>query len=602
MKRSRRAAAAAAAPAIGTTPLPLLLLLAALLAVCRAGWVDPDSPEDVQRRVSTYDGREYKLVMSDEFNVDGRQFKDGWDPMWTAETHQDDAMTSTGLGALQYYNWSNAKAENGYLNITTTDEKTTWRGYNPYKRKYETLKKEFKSAMVSSWNKFCFTGGIIEVSVKLPGDAHTGGLWPAFWLLGNLGRSTYEASTNLIWPWSYDQCNRDLQVAQEVSACNAVRHFGFNRFQGRGSTEIDVFEAMPGPWPEDTPSWDPIGKPYMSHTLQVAPGIPDHRPKNGEQIDKQHQKWYKGMSYGVNVTSNYHFYGMVIDKTSPQEPVYRSAKQSYKADGISALTSLADTYFNEFHTYSLEWQPGPEGFLRWYRDGQTIFTIEAPTLDLTGAQIPEEPSYIIFNTAVSSSWGFPDPCPPGCDCSCYDCSDPECACAFYDGFCNMLPSSYLVDYVRVWQANDTHQTTGCNPPNFPTRRYIASHSSRYTALGNKDPIKKVVSGGGFCEDDKGCGGHGDCVSSWYRWWDTCSCDEGYTGPTCLVPAYHDDVVYDIDVDFMPPYRLVVPNLLSVLGCVLALAIALSTCIVGHDNAKARRAYDSELKKARLPRG
>lgn len=44
------------------------------------------------------------------------------------------------------------------MNITTTDETTEWRGYNPYKRKYETLSKSYRSSMVNTWNKFCFTG------------------------------------------------------------------------------------------------------------------------------------------------------------------------------------------------------------------------------------------------------------------------------------------------------------------------------------------------------------------------------------------------------------------------------------------------------------
>ena len=62
--------------------------------------------------------------------------------------------------------------------------------------------------MLQSWNKFCFTGGIIEAELQFPGRHDTGGLWPAFWLLGNLGRATFESSTNLMWPWSYDTCNR----------------------------------------------------------------------------------------------------------------------------------------------------------------------------------------------------------------------------------------------------------------------------------------------------------------------------------------------------------------------------------------------------------
>jgi beta-glucanase (GH16 family) len=41
--------------------------------------------------------------------------------------------------------------------------------------------------MMTSWNKFCFTGGLIEASVMLPGANNVAGLWPAIWTLGNLG-------------------------------------------------------------------------------------------------------------------------------------------------------------------------------------------------------------------------------------------------------------------------------------------------------------------------------------------------------------------------------------------------------------------------------
>ena len=68
--------------------------------------------------------------------------------------------------------------------------------------------------MLQSWNKFCLTGGVVEMSAKFPGRPVGGlerlrmddlklfgarnarnrpcfkdipGLWPAFWLLGNLG-------------------------------------------------------------------------------------------------------------------------------------------------------------------------------------------------------------------------------------------------------------------------------------------------------------------------------------------------------------------------------------------------------------------------------
>src|SRR5258708_33957127 len=48
--------------------------------------------------------------------------------------------------------------------------------------------------MMTSWNKFCFTGGLIVANVSLPGASNVVGLWPAIWTLGNLGRAGYGAT------------------------------------------------------------------------------------------------------------------------------------------------------------------------------------------------------------------------------------------------------------------------------------------------------------------------------------------------------------------------------------------------------------------------
>ena len=88
--------------------------------------------------------------------------------------------------------------------------------------------------MVNGWNKFCFTGGIVEISAKLPGKHNAGGLWPAMWLLGNMARATYVGSSNNVWPWSYNTCSKAKQSEQKFSACNRVNHFDLHAFQGRG--------------------------------------------------------------------------------------------------------------------------------------------------------------------------------------------------------------------------------------------------------------------------------------------------------------------------------------------------------------------------------
>jgi hypothetical protein len=43
--------------------------------------IDPDTPDDAQTKTG-YDGNEWKLVFSDEFNQDGRTFFPGDDPVW----------------------------------------------------------------------------------------------------------------------------------------------------------------------------------------------------------------------------------------------------------------------------------------------------------------------------------------------------------------------------------------------------------------------------------------------------------------------------------------------------------------------------------------
>ena len=123
-------------------------------------WVDPDTPKSLHitksKILSSND--DYELVFSDEFNQEGRNFHDGEDPKWTAINKSDDDQNSGGKKSLQFYNSSMVSTSDGKLVIKTTTENTEWKQFNPYKKKYETMKRTFKSGMVMGWNKFCFTG------------------------------------------------------------------------------------------------------------------------------------------------------------------------------------------------------------------------------------------------------------------------------------------------------------------------------------------------------------------------------------------------------------------------------------------------------------
>ena len=80
-------------------------------------------------------------------------------------------------------------------------------------------------------------------------------------------------------------------------------------------------------------------------------------------------------------------------------------EKSYVADALSANTNLYETHFTEQHKYRLEWLPGEDGYLRWYLDDKFLYGIDASALNLTGGIIPEEPMYLLLNTAISSTWG-----------------------------------------------------------------------------------------------------------------------------------------------------------------------------------------------------
>lgn len=67
----------------------------------------------------------------------------------------------------------------GYLNVSTTQHINGYRAFNEKTKKFYADKKYVQSAMLQGWNKFCFTGGIVEFSARLPGKPDVGGLWPA---------------------------------------------------------------------------------------------------------------------------------------------------------------------------------------------------------------------------------------------------------------------------------------------------------------------------------------------------------------------------------------------------------------------------------------
>jgi beta-glucanase (GH16 family) len=123
-----------------------------------------------------------------------------------------------GGGSLHFYNSSFVTTtEDGKLKIQALSDRTEWDRYDHVKKMWKHEKTFFKSGMVQSWEKFCFTGGIVEVDIISPVTPSLAACGPLSGCWRDSGRATYEASTNNIWPWSFNKCDRKLQPAQYFS-------------------------------------------------------------------------------------------------------------------------------------------------------------------------------------------------------------------------------------------------------------------------------------------------------------------------------------------------------------------------------------------------
>ncbi|EMD31407.1 glycoside hydrolase family 16 protein [Gelatoporia subvermispora B] len=399
--------------------------------------IDKDTDPSVRTRTGT-DGKQYNLVFSDEFNQDGRTFWPGDDPFWEAVN-----LNYWPTGDLEWYDPSQIVTQDGKL-VITMDE-------------VENHNLNFRSGMLQSWNKFCFTTGYVEISLSLPGSATAPGLWPAAWTMGNLGRAGYGATTEGMWPYSYDTCDvgtfpnqttkthlpaaattggigggpLSFMPGQRVSACTCPDsdHPGPSVNVGRGVPEIDILEAQ-----IDVSRFQT----QASQSFQVAPYNFQYTPNDNA-------------STLHNPTS-----------------VFNSYKGGQYQQAISALTDIDNSDYagNAYGTYAYEWWSDPsnrdEGYITWFADGQESWTMTAATIgpdttvNISSRIVPEEPVYIIMNLGMSPSFQHQD-------------------------FMHLqFPSKMYVDYVRVYQRDDVKGGVTCEPSSYPTQDYINNHLNAYS--------------------------------------------------------------------------------------------------------------------------
>ncbi|QRW07384.1 glycoside hydrolase family 16 protein [Ceratobasidium sp. AG-Ba] len=400
------------------------------------GLIDKDTPKEAYTHISIDDGGEWDLVFSDEFNIEGRSFYPGDDPYWEAiDLHYWQTNN------LEWYSPDMVTTSGGALNITLS--KQPWRGM------------EYKGGLLSSWNKFCFTGGYFVANVSLPGTSKVFGLWPAIWAMGNLGRAGYGASLDGTWPYSYDTCdvgtlpnqtypdgtpvnatvNGDkynggvlsYQVGQRLSACTCAgeSHPGPAKsdgtFVGRAAPEIDMFEAQ-------VDAGTLIG--HVSQSGQWAPfnyAYDWFNTTDRSELNSYVGGVYQQCTSGLSITN-----------------------QDCYTQGPGCFT-----------VYGFEYKPGYDGYIAWVNDGSPAWQIRASGLasdsrvDIGPRAIPQEPMYMMLNLGISPNFGAID----------------------WEHL--VFPTWMLIDWVRVYQPKGSYNI-GCNPPDYPTADYINTYIEAYT--------------------------------------------------------------------------------------------------------------------------
>lgn len=395
------------------------------LSAIRRSLIDPDTPKQAYTKSSLLHNESWELVFSEEFNAEGRTFFPGDDQFFEAlDIHY--AATNN----LEYYIPEMVSTSNGSLNIKLDA--------------FPTNGLQYRSAMLLSWNKMCFSeNAIVEVSVKFPGSSQETGLWPAVWSLGNLARPGYQATTDGVWPYTYDECDYGITPnqsspdgisylpGQRLNKCVCFGEDHPNLGTGRGAPEIDIIEGFRNPHDEHF-----VGM----QTLQIAPFDPWYMPD------------YDYMSIAnSNITA------------------MKSSTGSQTQEAIAAGTTINGSWFNNvgnetsyFQKYGFEYNSnkvhGNDSYIQFFIGDESTVGIRGdalhPRTNIGYRQITKEPMAMIFNLALSETW------------------------LTIDFTTLTFPAVFEIDYIRIYQPKDEVSIT-CDPHGYPTTDYIQKHLAAY---------------------------------------------------------------------------------------------------------------------------
>lgn len=389
------------------------------LSAIRTDLVDSDTPSSALTRKAR-DGSTWNLAFSDEFNKVGRTFYEGDDQFWTAPD-----LNYAATNDLEWYDPDASTTANGTLNLRMD----AFKNHNLF----------YRSGMLQSWNKMCFTEGVIEVSVRLPHYGNITGLWPGIWTMGNLGRPGYMATTEGVWPYSYEACDAGITAnqsspdgisylpGQKLNSCTCKGEDHPNRGTGRGAPEIDVLEGEIN---------TDVGVGVASQSLQIAPYDIWYYP------DYEFMEIHNASISSMNTYTGGPFQQAVSATSTLNTTWYESG-----GGGVNQFQKVGFEYLND----------NDNGYCQWFVGDDPTLTVHAKALHPNGnidwRRISKEPMTMIFNLGISNSW------------------------AYIDWNSLQFPMTMRIDYVRIYQPDGA--SLGCDPADYPTADYIQSHLNAY---------------------------------------------------------------------------------------------------------------------------
>lgn len=198
---------------------------------------------------------------------------------------------------------------------------------------------------------------LLLARVSLPGSPRVAQTWPAVWTMGNLGRAGYGASTDGLWPYSYDTCDVGVTANQSSSGLSWLSGQRLNKCLcsdqdtpspgvGRGAAEIDLLEGAGG---DETNG----GGGTISQSHQFAPFDADYRGQ--EQ------------------------YVRIFNATSTYWNKFRGNNQQQV---VSIITRMEERFYEgrDYQTFAFDYEPGPSGYVNWYTGGEKKWGMTAATV------------------------------------------------------------------------------------------------------------------------------------------------------------------------------------------------------------------------------